>query len=375
MKRFFSLFSVVLLVSVLVLPACGDPSDPYIPPEDTSETEASVVDVGADIGIEIDQLEEPDEVSLADETSEPDELIEPDELVEPDEVTPCDPLVTFCLATAGGCADSEGDLSLTMDDDQNAEATGLQTTVTVTTECIPVGTELVLIVDGIEMDSLSLPMEQFSFKEISLSHKPEPPCHVVEVNAKGFTFEDATVCVTTGNCGITLEPSNDGCQSEDANLVSPGFQVQFKVGSDGTDCDEAWVEVTGDENPAEHAAIGEDGTVDIEVTMSEVAGEQVCLVQGVTAHVGDSNAPEREASLGPLDFTIDSSGPLASITGPVGDSVNLLSDEDAELDGIQVELTGEVVDLGAEGLVEIYVDDVLQGLADVDGSQFTYLWF
>ena len=295
--------------------------------------------------------------------------------VEVDADVPPPPALTFCISTAQECS-SASPLDLTMADDQDPDAIGLQVNVSVTVENIPVGADVELRVDGAILGSQKVAQAELTFNLITLTHKPAPDCHTVEVRAPGYTFEQQIVCVETGQCGLTIAPLNDGCfGDEDSDEAKPGIQAEFTVTAGGTDCDQAFIAVGAEkiQFPGTPAVLDETGSALIEVTLSPTDQELLCQPVELEVHVLDSNNPEREA-VSTLPYVVDNSAPVVAITAPTADTVNLGKDEDGNPDnGIQVTVEGTVASLGDGGLVEPFLNGVgLPPLAAV-GGEFSFV--
>lgn len=371
MRRMFWLV-LVMLSSLGFAYACSCSSEKK-PGIDTDVDGVTEVDMTADAG---DALEEMTDIP-GDKEVEPDDKAEPDEVgpdeVGPDEVGP-PPSLTFCISTKDACAE-DSPIHLTMDDDQFDDTIGLQVNVSVTVENIPLGTPAELRVDGAVLGTQDIPQAQFSFTKVTLTHKPEPDCHIVEVRIPDVTFEQKVVCVETGQCGLTIAPLNEGCFGDDADPDKPGIQAQFTVTAGGTDCDQAYIAVGADKTPfpGTPALLDESGSALIEVSLSPTGGELLCQPVDLEVHVLDSENPDREA-LSTLSYMVDNSAPVVTLTAPLGDAVNLLGDEDGNPDnGIQVTVEGTVKSLGEKGLLQPSLDGVaLAPLAPV-GEEFSFV--
>jgi len=298
--------------------------------------------------------------------------VEEDEISPPedgDSPPPPEPEISFCITTAAEC-ESEFTECLTLDDDQYPGIAGLQVNINVTSANIAQGTKVELWIDGILVDSTNKPADEFSFNQVTLSHKADG--HTLEVRVPGVVNAQLSVCAETGDCGITLEPSNEDCGAADADPGSAGYQLGFTVTSDGTDCDEAWLEIGGEAFPAEPQDLI-DGEAELVATLAEGADPLACLSVEISAFVGDSTNPERSASLGPFDYTIDDTEPEVTLVEPSSDSVNLLLDEDPEEDGIQVTVSGTLAQVASDDVVELLVDDVEAGLTTAGDGTFSFV--
>lgn len=353
-----------LLAITLLLAACS--GDKKQMPVVLDVLDGDFVEIQTSEGIqEIDEeTANLPEVEVFDEIEEPDlfEFIE-------EEVSPPEPEISFCVTTADECA-SEFAECLTLDDDQYPGIAGLQVNINVTSANIAQGTKVELWIDGILVDSINKPADEFSFNQITLSHKADG--HTLEVRVPGIVNAQLSVCAETGDCGITVEPSNEGCAEADADLESAGYQMAFTVTSDGTDCDEAWLEIAGEAVPAEPQELV-DGAAEFVVTMVEGDAPLSCQAVEVSAFVSDSNNPERGASLGPFEFTVDDTEPQVTLVEPSSDSVNLLLDEDEVLPGIQITVSGTLAEVASDDVVELLVDNLEADLTTAGDGTFSFL--
>jgi predicted small lipoprotein YifL len=351
--------SLVLWFLVLAAAACGGDDKQPLPTPD------------AEVTGEVDEQDGRGEID--DDILPVDVEVVEDVEVIPDDVTdvdvPPEPELSFCVTATGGCL-SEFPACLTMADDQYPAVAGLQVNINVDSAHIAQGTKVELWVDQVLVDSINKPADQFSFNQVTLSHKPEG--HAIEVRVPNVINAQLSVCVETGDCGITLAPANDACLGVDADEETDGVQVEFTVTNDGTDCTEAWLEVDGAEVPAEHVTLT-DGAAVIMVTLGAGAAELVCTEAEVTAHVTDPANPAREATLGPLAFLADNSLPVVTIEEPSAVSVNLLQDEDLEADGIQVTVSGTLEQVASQDVVELLVDGELVDAATAGTGEFSFV--
>lgn len=361
LKSLVSLLAVAFLLT-------GCPND-KAPMPVVLDAEVDVVDSG--IGDVLYEVEVTDETSLPDDGQEFDEVSPPDDEISPpeDEVSPPEPEISFCITTEADC-ESEFAECLTLDDDQYPGIAGLQVNINVTSANIAQGTKVELWIDGILVDSINKPADEFSFNQVTLSHKSDG--HTLEVRVPGIVNSQISVCAETGDCGITVEPSNEGCGAADADADTAGYQMVFTVTSDGTDCDEAWLEIAGEAFPAEPQALV-DGTTEFVATLIEGNAPLACESVEVTANVGDSSNPERGAALGPLDFTIDDTEPQVTLVEPSGDSINLLLDEDPDEAGIQVTVSGTLAQVASDDLVELLVDDAQTEITTAGDGTFSFV--
>ncbi len=369
MRRMLSLSVVVLSIAALGVACSGDKKKPVLDLDaDGIEQDGDGTGGDADIAAPEtnDQLDdvEPDGVEVSE--------VKPE--VEVDADVPPPPALTFCISTKSDCS-SASPLDLTMEDDQYPDTLGLQVDVSVTVENIPVGADVELRVDGAILGTQKVPQAEFSFNKVTLTHKPAPDCHTVEVRVPDYTFEQQVVCVETGQCGLTIAPLNEGCFGDDSNPGKAGIQADFTVTAGGTDCDEAYIAVGPDKTqfPATPAVLDETGSAIIEVTLSPTAQELLCQAVELEVHVVDSKNPEREA-MSSYPYVVDTSAPVVTITSPTADTVNLGKDEDANPDnGIQITVEGTVASLGDGGLVEPFLNgEALAPLAPV-GGEFSFV--
>jgi hypothetical protein len=358
-QRLTSLLS--LFVVALLLTGCPDDKK-KMPIIDVTEDGVGEVETG-DIAVDVDgDVVEPP-LDLKDEDTEPADV----EVIE-DEISPPEPQLSFCLTTSSGCL-SEFDGCLTLADDQSPGVAGLQVNINVTTANIAQGSKVELWVDEILVDSINKPFDEFSFSQVTLSHKPDG--HVIEVRVPGTINAQLSVCAETGSCGITLEPANDACLTLDADTEAEGFQAEFIITSDGSDCSQAWLEVGGDQPPT--AAVDlVDGSATIVVTLAE-SDVANCLDVDVTGVVSDPDNPDRQAELGPVTFSVDSQVPVVTILEPTKNSVNLLQDEDPDNVGIQVSISGTVEQFASQDSVELWLDDELTDTATADDGSFLFV--
>jgi len=364
MKKLQVLFVVVLSCLLAQVVACGDDDKK---PGPQIETDQEVTDVESEgfipelVGPEVKELETADE-------QDQDEFVGPEDedLIPQDEELYLPPSLEFCVSTEQGCLD-EAKLDLTMADDQNPDEVGLQVNFTVTVDNIDMGEPVEVRIDGMLVTTQNIPSQQFDISNITLSHKPAPDCHVVELKVPGVTFAQKSVCVETGQCGITLAPKNDVCLAADFDLGTPGMQAQFTITNDGTDCDEAWIVYGGGEFPAGHASFDEEGVAEIIVKLSDMT-ELECYTVEFDAHVGDSNNPDREAKLS-YENSADTTIPAVVFTAPTELTVNLLDDADPVAEDLQLEVSAIVSGTAGGGTVEFLVDSkLIKTVPSLDGE-------
>ncbi len=355
---------VSLLAVALLLTGCPDDKK-KMPVLDLSDSD--ITEVSTSEGVQ--------EVDVADLIVEPeleviDEIIEPEvfELVE-EEVSPPEPEISFCITTADECA-SEFAGCLTLDDDQYPGIAGLQVNINVTSANIAQGTKVELWIDGILVDSINKPADEFSFNQVTLSHNSDG--HTLEVRVPGIVNAQLSVCAETGDCGITVEPSNEGCAAADADPDTAGYQMAFTVTSDGTDCDEAWLEIAGEAFPVEPQELV-DGAAELVATLVDGNAPLSCQAIEVSAFVSDSQNPERGASIGPFEFTVDDTEPQVTLVEPSSDSVNLLLDEDLVLPGIQVTVSGTLAEVASDDVVELLVNGQQADLTTAGDGTFSFV--
>ena len=363
-KRFMTYLGLTVFFASVGNCNCGSDSKPI------------VLDVGGESGAGFDAentdiwVEEVDEADIKDVAPDKTEVVPDIPEIKPDEyVEPPEPAVWFCLQTSKGCVE-EFDACLSLADDQYADSPGLQVDVVVTTENIALGQTAQLIVGGAVVDSQNIPAPQFSFNQVTLTHKPGG--HQIEVKIPNVAFDQKVVCTDTGECGINVTPKNEGCVTQDSNADKAGFQLVFTVDNEATDCDEAWMVFGEDIIPPDHAALSEEGKAEIEVTLVAGDSEIVCQNVEISAFVGDSNTEDRFTQWGPFAYQLDNSLPVVTILEPEAEAVNLLQDEDEAVDGIQVTVSGTAEALAGDDLVELFLDDVLVEAASAGNGTFTF---
>jgi hypothetical protein len=367
LHRLKSLLS--LLTVAILLTGCPDGGKSVMPVGDADGSDGVTNDIG-DVFVPDDEVSPPEDICPHNDCVESDADIAEDEISPPpDEISPPEPEISFCVTTAMEC-ESEFAECLTLADDQYPGIAGLQVNINVTSANIAQGTKVELWIDGILVDSINKPADEFSFNQVTLTHKVDG--HTLEVRVPGIVNSQLSVCAETGDCGITVEPSNEECAAGDADADTVGYQLTFTVTSDGTDCDEAWLEIAGEAFPTEAQELV-DGEAEFVATL--VAGDAplTCNSVEVSAFVGDSNNPERNASLGPFDFTIDDTEPQVTLVEPSSDSVNLLLDEDPALAGIQVTVSGTLDEIASDDVVELLVNDEQADLTTAGDGNFSFV--
>jgi hypothetical protein len=370
MQRLKSLLS--LLAIAILLTGCPDDPKSVMLIDDVDV--ATCLD--ADCFVEIDDVDVPD---ILEDEIDPFEWETEAEIFDcvgcdcldcfEEEITPPEPEISFCVTTASGCESEFADC-LTLADDQYPGIAGLQVNINVTSANIAQGTEVELWIDGILVDPINKPADEFSFNQVTLTHKVDG--HTLEVRVPGIVNSQLSLCVETGDCGITVEPSNEDCAAGDADEDAAGYQLAFTVTADGTDCDEAWLEIAGEAFPAVPQELV-DGEAEFVATLVADDSPLTCSSVEVSAFVGDSNNPERNASLGPFDFTVDDTQPLVTLLQPSSDSVNLLLDEDLDLAGIQVTVSGTLDEIASDDVVQLLVNDEEAGLTTAGAGNFSFV--
>ena len=327
---------------------------------DGEVSEADLVEETGDLTLDVPPVDVPKEVV---------ELIA--EVEDVPEDVPAPPVLEFCVMTAVGCLESvQLDLDLEQHD-LNVETPGLQVKVQVHVENVPMSTPIEFWLDDLNVETKGIASSDFDFDEITLSHALAPGCHEMEVRIPPpySVSEQKLACADTGSCGISLTPSNELCLAEDADPALAGFQAQFTVSSEGSDCDVAWFD--GDVVATGDMAI-EEGQAVVTVTMVESNDEQFCTGLEVVAHVSDSTAPEREVTVS-ATYVVDTGGPALSLVSPVAGTVNLTDDEDGDPEnGLQLNVLGTVSGLGALDVLELWVNGELTDTAIAGEGQFTF---
>jgi len=365
MNRFTILAALAAMLTLVA--GCPD-SAPPLPITDT-------LDGGIDSQGDA-EIGEPDLLDVQEDFTEdtPDVPDVPDQ-VEPDaDVPPPPPELSFCLMTpVAGCVGADADtLDLVKNDETSddlyPETPELEVDVQVTTANIPVGTTVSLIIDGNTVADQVLPGDDLSFAMVQFTHALDPDCHIVEVAAEEVTAVSKTVCVDTGSCGVTLEPSNQDCLTEDDDPDMDGFQATFTVTNGGTDCDAAWLEFDGE---ASDPVILVDGEAEIQVTLAESADALDCDTIEINAYVTDADDDTRTASFG-LDYILDTVPPTLEITAPMPGTVNLGDDLDGDAEnGIQLILDGVATGLGPDDEISVSIDGEEVGTTAALGGVFT----
>ena len=365
MSRFMILAALAAMLTLVA--GCPDSS----PPLPITDTQDGSIDIDEDAEVAAPDLLDAVEDFIEDVPDVPDV---PDQ-VEPDaDVPPPPPELSFCLNTpVAGCVGTEDEqLDLVKNDETSddlyPETPELEVDVQVTTLNVPPGTTISLSIDGNTVADQVLPGEVLSFAMVQLTHALDPDCHLVEVAAEDLITVAKTVCVDTGSCGVTLEPSNQDCMLEDDDPELDGFQATFTVTNGGTDCDTAWLEVDGDESDQ---VTLEDGTAEIQITLAESADALDCETVEVMAYVADSVDESRTESVG-LDYVLDTVPPTLEITAPAAGTVNLGDDLDGDADnGIQLILTGVATGLGPDDEISVTIDGEEVAIVAALGGVFT----
>jgi len=192
--------------------------------------------------------------------------------------------------------------------------------------------------------------------------------HQVAIAIADGPAVEKSVIVELGTCSVELTPTNENCLTEDADPDSDGFQVSFTVTNPENDCTDAYLQIDseGGSDTTAPVALNADGIAEIVVTF-DGTGADVDGAHAITAHVVDSTSPERLGLTGPVEFTVDNTPPAVQLTQP---TTALLSgsDEDEELPGIQVTITGNASGVSVENTeaISLYIDSTLHGQSGID---------
>ncbi len=203
-----------LLAIAVLLTGCPDSGKSIMVVGDADVGDDVTSDIG-DVFVPEDEVSPPEDICPNQDCVEAEVDIQEDEISPPpDEISPPEPEISFCVTTASGCESEFADC-LTLADDQYPGIAGLQVNVNVTSANIAQGTKVELWIDGILVDSTNKPADEFSFNQVTLTHKADG--HTLEVRVPGIVNSQLSVCAETGDCGITVEPSNEDCAAGDAD--------------------------------------------------------------------------------------------------------------------------------------------------------------
>jgi hypothetical protein len=373
MKNYMLLLLVGLLAVAVVAPGCGGNNNKgqMIVKEVASDVTDDVAgDFMGELLVDVIDEEMPPDIT-------PDEIPDdkPEDLdIQEDEYVPPPPELSFCIGIPDGCTDGVTDC-LTLDDDMYEAAMGLQVDIHVTVANIPGmgepnGPVVELWIDESMIgDAMQIPAEQFSFNQVTLTHKPTG--HVIEVRIPDVANAQMMACANTGQCGVTVTPLGGACYTEDEDADTDGIQATFTVTNDDTDCDQAWITIGEESFPAEPATLV-DGTVDILVTLDAADAGQACVDGSMVGHVGDSNAPDREAQTDEMTFTVDTTIAEIIFTDPTAANVNLGNDEDEVEDGIQITVAGTITNAASSDLFVLTVNDEEVEASTVGTGEFEF---
>ena len=269
--------------------------------------------------------------------------------------------------------------------DNDPTTAGIQVDVSVTTQNVPDGAALQVLIDGLQVG----PVAQV-FKNAGRINGITVPCTSdtapisisvrAIVNAKtgdAAVSKDKSLIVTCGTaCKAIVDPPAQGCLTQDQDPATPGFQQSFVVHSDQADCTDAYLKVVGPPGtPTETAHVLLNGATSVPV-MATLALDSTGL-QGVTVTVigvvEDTNDPNRGSVVSdPVSAILTTDAPTIVILQPVSGQLTLSDDIDPNMPGIQVTLIGAASGLTTadKNAIELSIDGVVTTMTtqQIDGK-------
>jgi hypothetical protein len=284
--------------------------------------------------------------------------------------------VAFSLDTAKGEV-LKGDVSTAKIDqsyDKDPATVGVQVDVSITTENVPDGAALQLLVDGVQVPTVAQVLNNaghISGITVPCTSPTAPIAIAVRaiINAAAgdaVVSKDKSLVVSCGTaCKATVEALPQGCLTQDQDPTTPGFQQSFVVHSDQSDCTDAYLKVVGPPGtPTETVHVPLNGSTSVPV-MATLALDDTGLL-GVTVTVlgvvEDTTNPDRGSILSdPVSAVLTTDSPKIVILTPGSGQIKLSDDTSPTTPGVQVTLTGTVSGLTVadKNAVELYIDGTL----------------
>ena len=356
----------VLLAATLVWSGCGGNSEAAYP---------DATDVAREFpGLE--GLEEGQEEVLAEEAGseagpeagdaqEGAEAEETTEVIKPPEA----PVLAMWFVTASGPKGKEDMVvSLGKADEPPAYAStpGLQVDIVVATENLENGRDVMLQVGTLVVGTKKVVVDEsgaglVTFEAVTLTHSLagyEVKAWAVN-QAKLYGEVSKKVHVDVGTCSVALMPSNSACILGDALSDTPGVQVVFTVSDPDRTCDVARVDVEsgGYSASSDFVQLDASGSAKVTLTVLPEAVAPDGVEVKVTARVGDSKNPDREASLPTVTYVVDLIDPVIELLTPSKPSLGPADDKDANLsNGLQFDVGGTAAGLAPGSAVELAVN-------------------
>lgn len=255
---------------------------------------------------------------------------------------------------------------LTASDDVDSDlSNGLQYDIVISSENVPVGTQVSLAVPG-AAGSAATTLENGRASMPAVTLPETGPDTTIELTATAtvagqLISATRTVSVDTGACSVSISPADvsNSCEftAETADASGePGFQADITV---TTDCSDVTLVVNGDETDGTAVA----GQATFEVTLDQ--GRNV-----VRALASDSSG--RSGVSADLDYTVDTEVPVLTIDEPDLDGPLLFTaaqDRDGDpSNGFQMDVAGSVSGVDEGTTVTVLVDGSDAGTAQTDGS-------
>ena len=258
--------------------------------------------------------------------------------------------------------------------DKDPATVGVQVDVSITTQNVPDGAALQLVLNGVQIptsaqvlnnagriNGITVPCTSDT-APISLSVRA-----IVDA-AKGDAAvgKDKSLVVTCGTaCKATIDPLSASCLTQDQDPTTPGFQQTFVVHSDQSDCTDAYLKISGPPGtPTEsvHVPLNGSTSVPVVATLAVDASGLLGVTVTVLGVVEDTNNPDRGSIVSdPVSAVITTEAPTIVILQPASGQIKLTDDVDPSKPGIQLNLIGTVTGLtiADKKAISLYVDGTL----------------
>lgn len=255
--------------------------------------------------------------------------------------------------------------------DKDPAVVGIQVDVSITTENVPDGAAVEVLVDGVVVGPATQILNgnarvngltvgcTAADKPISLSVR----AIVDKTTGDAAVSKDKSLVVQCGSaCKATVDPLPQSCLTQDQDPLTPGFQQTFFVRADQADCTDAYLKISGGAGvPSESQHVLLNGATAVSV-VATLAVDDTGLI-GVTATVigvvEDTLHPERGSEeSAPVTVTLTTEAPSIVILQPTSTQIKLTDDLDLNTPGIQIALQGMVSSLSSADVngIELSVD-------------------
>jgi hypothetical protein len=295
--------------------------------------------------------------------------------------------LVFSLVTAKGEV-LKGDVTtakISQAYDNDPASVGIQIDVSVTTDNVPNGAALEVLIDGVKIGpaaqvkgngglipGITVPCTSETVP-ISISVR----AIVNAATGDAAVSKDKSLVVTCGTaCKATVDAPTQACLTQDQDPNTAGFQTAFTVHSDQADCTDAYLKVVGPPGtPTETVHVPLNGATSVPV-MATLALDATGLlgvtvtVIGVVEDTGDPNRGSVPST--PVSTVITTDAPTIVLLQPTSGQLKVSDDADANTPGIQVTLIGSASGLTTAdtNAIELSIDGVVvaQTTLLVDGK-------